>query len=64
MQLWKGTGNQIKIETGYHLVTSDSETGFLHLDIEGPWETREQAEDFANAECGADWTVVYIKGGK
>ncbi len=26
--------------------------------------TREQAESFANAEVGANWTVVYIKGGK
>ncbi len=53
---------KLKIETGYHLVVSSEEQ--LFLDIEGPWETREQAEDFANAECGADWTVVYIKGGK
>ncbi len=62
MQLWKGTGNQIKIATGYHLVVV-SEDGLI-LDMEGPWETRELAEDFANAECGADWTVVYIKVGK
>ncbi len=53
---------EINIKTGYHLVVL-TEAGLV-IDMEGPWETREQAEDFANAEVGADWTVVYIKGGK
>ncbi len=25
---------------------------------EGPWETRLQAEEFADAEVGCEWTVV------
>ncbi len=54
----------IQIENGFHVIIRDSETNQLTLCIEGSWGTREEAEDFANAEVGADWTVVYIKGGK
>jgi len=54
----------IQIESGFHIIIRDADTNQLTLCVEGSWATREEAEDFANAEVGMDWVVVFINSDK
>ena len=51
----------MKTECNWHLLTAGR--GKWRTSAEGPWETAEQALEFAQSECGVPWAVVHVHGG-